>query len=247
MKSAKHKIGRVCRIVVAVALAATTLSCMGCSSGSNETSGANFDVQDIEIASSGYTIGENNTLRYAFVAKNPNEGHLAHNVVFSVEAYDTTGRMVVGAGNTMQLMYPGQDVGGCGTAEIVASANASQSGQTPDISYIKVTPIMDSIEWSDTSYSSSKLEESISIDNARTASKSADGTLGIRADVSTTLDTVSLEAVTILFDADKNPICGSDVVTFDCTSNASSSVDLTVENAPDYDECYIYISPQTVL
>lgn len=264
------------KAALACALAMSVFALGGCASNSTENAtNPGFEATDIEIQQSGYTIGDDGTLRYAFVAVNPNEGHLAQNVAFSMEAYDSDNRIVAGAGVTMPLMYPGEELAASGTAEVfkstaaTAGANSgsnaggiiSSAGATtgstatgstgdqaaqPQIAYIQITPMMDSIEWSDTTYDKAKLEEEIVFEGA-TSTKGESNNLGITAQVSTTLESVSLSAVAIVFDGEGNPICGSEVAEFDCTKDEAAQVSLDIPNVPEYTECFVYISPLTAL
>lgn len=249
---------RAVAIVAAGALAVSMLVLAGCSSAeSGNASEPNFDVADIEVTQSGYTLADDGTMRFAFTATNPNEGHLAKNVVFSLEAYDSDNRIVAGAGVTVPLMYPGHEEAACGSTQVYANvaastgtaadegaqASAAQATDSDvDVAYVQIVPVMDSIEWSDTIYDESQLAEGIVVDST-SKSNGADGSLAIAAKVSTTFDEASLLAVALLFDADGNPICGSNTTSFECSANGGvSSIEVSVDDAPEYAHCYIYVT-----
>ena len=84
------------KIAAIIASAALALSALGCSSApaASQPAGPDFDVQDIQVSNPGYAITDEGKLRYAFVAVNPNEGHVAQEVIFTVEAHDANGSMI---------------------------------------------------------------------------------------------------------------------------------------------------------
>lgn len=245
----RGRVRRVLAAVVAGALAVSAFAFAGCgSSEGGATTEPDFEVADIEVAQSGYTLSDDGTLRFAFTATNPNEGHLAHNVVFSLEAYDSEGHIVAGAGVTVPLMYPGHTEAACGSTQVyantVSGASASQAqGSSVDVAYIQVSPVMDSVEWSDTSYDEEQLEQAISIDRTSKSGK-AGGDMTVNAEVSTTLSGASFSAVVLLLDAEGNPTCGSDTVSFECSEGEQGSVSVSIADAPEHETCYIYVSPQ---
>lgn len=281
IKSISHAaLKKVVACVTACALGVSILGLAGCASSNSATQGGpvdpGFDAEDIQVTQSGYTMGADGTLRYAFVAVNPNDGHLAENVVFSIQAYDSGHNLIAGAGSTMPTMYPQHETAACGSAEVHASvaaaANAAASSAantvtatdeedadgaaadsaasgasgTTQVAYLEITPVMDSIQWSDTTYDSSKLEDEVKIENPR-MSETSDDALAINAEVTTTLESANMQAVALVFDGEGNPIYGSDTVDFECGVDNPGNVSLRVTDVPDYTDVYIYVTPTVAL
>lgn len=244
---------RVACLIAIGAFAASLLALAGCSSQSGDGS-AGFDVVDIEVSKSGYSLGDDGTLRYVFIANNPNEGHLAENVVFSVGAYDASDELIADAGITVPAIYPNHREAVSGSTQVYATsgdgssaAAGSSESSLPEVAYIRISPIMESAEWSDTSYDGAALEGLVSIDETKMSNRGGES-LSISAQVSTTLDSVDLFAVAVLSDADGNLICGSDWAVFECASDGGpSSISLSIANAPEYENCYVYVSPRSAL
>lgn len=240
------------KIAATIASLALAASAFGCSSPqqSSDAAGPGFDPQNIEVNDSGYTITDEGKLRYAFVAVNPNEGHVAENVIFTVEAYDANGSMIAGGGETIPVLYPGLETAGAGEAELFA-----RDTDTPEVASLSIVAMMDSVSWSDTDLASDEVEGKFSIRSPQ-ASSGDDGTLHITASIGLNGEDGSTEsskpveayAVALLFDASGQAICGTSAVTFALGGdNGDYELNADIPNAPEYEGCTLYVTPAALL
>lgn len=224
------------------------LSAFGCGSSDEptKTSDLGFEPQDIEILNPGY-VAEEGTLRYGFVAVNPNEGQIAQDVSFTVEAYDANGSMIAGDSITISALYPGSETAGAGETELF-----SRTEENPRIVNFSIVALMDSATWSATSLTDSDLEDSVDIVKPRMSSNDA-GAASIKASIQLSegddlkLDAskpIEFRAVALLFDESGSAICGTAPVTFSLDAeNSTYDFEGIIENPPSYEECNLYVTP----
>lgn len=238
-------LAKIAAVAVSMVMAA---SAFGCAS-SDTTSQANpgFEPQDIEIQNPGYVITDEGTLRFAFVAVNPNEGQIAKDVVFTIEAYDANGSMIAGDNETISALYPGTETAGAGETELF-----SLNEENPKVSSLSIVAIMDSITWSATTITDGDLEDSIDIVKPRSSSTDS-GDVQIKASITLAegddmkLDAsapIEFRAVALLFDDDGNAICGTSPVVFTLSPDSNAyDFEAAIANPPQYAECNLYVTP----
>lgn len=240
------------KIAAIVASAALALSVLGCSSPqSSAPSTPGFEVQDIQVNESGYSITDDGKLRYAFVAVNPNEGHVAQDVIFTVEAYDANGSMIAGSGETLSILYPGAETPGTGETDLFSS-----STDTPEVASLSIAPMMDSVTWSDTDVTNSDIENAIDIVSPHMTT-SDDGSISISAGIKLKSEgegqrfsgkDMDVRAVVLLSDASGNALCGTSPATFTLSANGDTyQYESSIPNAPEYAECNLYVTPGALL
>ncbi len=240
------------KIAAVVASAALALSALGCSSAQTSTQSApGFEAQDIQVNDPGFAITDEGKLRYAFVAVNPNDGHVAQDVIFTIEAYDASGSMIAGGGETISMLYPGVETPGAGEADLFSS-----STDTPEVASLSIVPMMDSVTWSDTGVTNDQIESAIEIVSPH-MSTSDDGSIAINAGIKLKAEgegqplggkDVEVRAIALLFDKSGSALCGTEPVTL--TLNANGDIcqfEATIPNAPEYGECNLYVTPDTLL
>lgn len=235
--------------IVAIAVSAAMAACaFGCGSSDTgaQSSNPGFEPQDIEINDPGYSITDEGKLRYAFVAVNPNEGYIAEDVVFTVEAYDSNGSMIAGGGDTISALYPGTETAGAGEAELF-----SRDTETPKVASLSIVAMMDSVTWTETTITASDIEKSINIVKPRMG-EDDNGDLVVWATIEldqeedVRLDTtqpVELRAVALLFNDEGSAICGTDAVTFSLEPEGPYDFTASVPNPPSYAESTLYVTP----
>lgn len=236
---------RIFAVMAAAAMAcALVLPLAGCAGGQSQSSdaGPGFDVESVKVDGSGFTIGADGTLRYAFIAVNPNDGHVASNVIFSIEGYNENGQMVAGGGATIPVMYPGVKAGGSGTTQLFA-----RDGQVPNVARLEISANMDAITWSDTSYTATDVQDLVSVENASLDNVGAD--LSISADLSTTASqNIDVYTVSILKDANGNPIVGSDSQNYTLNAGGDAAIyGASISDVPEYSSCELFTMPTTLM
>lgn len=239
-------ITKIAAIVVLAALAASTFGC-GSSSTDTESSQLDFEPQNIEVNDSGYAITDEGKLSYAFVAVNPNDGYIAENTIFTVEAYDSNGSMIAGGGDTISALYPGVETAGAGEVELF-----SRDSDNPKVARLSVTAMMDSCTWTPTSISNSDLDDSIEIVKPRMSNANGGGIEvtasvrlaegdGMKLDLS---QPIELRAVALLFDDAGLAVYGTSPEVFTLSEDERSfNFRTVIENAPEFSECNLYVAP----
>lgn len=238
-------LSKIAAIAISAAMAACAFGC-GSSDTSAQSSNPGFEPQDIEINDPGFAITDEGKMSFAFVAVNPNEGHLAENVIFTVEAYDAGGSMIAGGGITIPALYPNTETAGAGETDLF-----SRDTNTPEVASLSIVAMMDSITWVETDITASDIEKSVNIVKPR---KGVDenGDLVIWATIEmdeeddVRLDTskpIELRAVALLFDADGNAICGTDADVFTLEPSGSYELTESIANPPSYTESTLYVTP----
>lgn len=239
--------------IAAVAVSATmAMFAMGCSSSetTSQDSTPGFEPQAIEINESGFAVTDDGMLSYAFVAVNPNEGHVAQDVVFTIEAYDDNGSMIAGGGDSIPVLYPGVETAAAGETELF-----SKDTSTPKVARLSISALLDSATWTDTSLTADDVENLVDIVNPRMSEN--DNELNIKAsivmntgddDTDGVSGNLELRAVALLSNAAGQAICGTEPVVFTLSSD-SPDYDLTtlIVDAPDYEECNLYVTPNALV
>ncbi len=239
------------KIAAIIASAALALSALGCSSApaASQPAGPDFDVQDIQVSNPGYAITDEGKLRYAFVAVNPNEGHVAQEVIFTVEAHDANGSMIAGGGETIAALYPGVETPGSGEVDLF-----SPDTDNPEVANLTIVAMMDSVVWADTTLSNADIEGAIDIVSPRMA-PGDDGSLSIMATIGMKSDdgdsglaSMEARAVAVLFDESGNALCGTSPVTFALSKDGEDyAFEASIPNAPEYKECNLYVTPNALV
>lgn len=243
-------ISKIAAIAISAAMAACAFGC-GSSDTSAQSSNPGFEPQDIEINDPGYSITDEGKLRYAFVAVNPNDGYVAENVIFTVEAYDASGSMIAGGGETIPVLYPGVQTAGAGEADLF-----SQDTSSPKVASLSVVAMMGSITWTATTITNEDIEDSIDIVDPRmsgTDGEDADITASIRLSQGDELKIdaskpIDLRVVALLFDEEGNAICGTAPVAVTLDSESETySFNEVVSNTPSYGNCNLYVTPNGII
>lgn len=240
------------KIAAVVASAALALSALGCSSAQTSTQSApGFEAQDIQVNDPGFAITDEGKLRFAFVAVNPNDGHVAQDVIFTIEAYDASGSMIAGGGETISMLYPGVETPGAGEADLFSS-----STDTPEVASLSIVPMMDSVTWSDTGVTNEQIESAIEIVSPH-MSTSDDGSIAINAGVKLKAEgegqplagkEVEVRAIALLFDKSGSALCGTEPVALTLNANGDAcQFEAAIPNAPEYGICNLYVTPDTLL
>lgn len=233
-------------LLVVAMISAFSAVLVGCSGNDqNGTSGADdFEIEDIQVINSGFTVTGDNQVNFAFVAMNPNMGHLANDVVFTIEGYDADGNLIVGGGQTLSMMYPESEVAAAGTLEIY-----SQDDNNAPLETLNITPMMDSISWEETTITGAALDEDYYIDRA-IMNKQDDGSLDITANVGINEGVedaailASAYGVVVLENEEGEILCGSDPVIFTIDlDNQPYPFQTSILNAPEYTSCTLYVTP----
>lgn len=235
--------------ITALALSAVmAASAFGCgSSDSTQAANPGFEPQDIQINDPGYFVSDEGMLNYAFLAVNPNDGHVANDVLFTIEAYDANGSMIAGTSQTISALYPGSETPGAGETELF-----SQKTRNPEVASFSIVAIMDSITWTDSPITNADLEDSIEIANSR-MSTGDNGDINIKADIQLSegddmkLDAskpIELRAVALLFNSSGQAIAGTEPVIFTLDPNSESySYTAVIANPPAYAQSNLYVTP----
>lgn len=241
------------KIAAIAASAALVLSAFGCSStqASSASSTPGFEAQDIQVNDPGYAITDEGKLRYAFVAVNPNDGHVAQDVIFTIEAYDASGSMIAGGGETISMLYPGVETPGAGEADLFSS-----STKTPEVASLSIVPMMDSVTWSDTDVTNDQIESAMEIVSPH-MSTSDDGSIAINAGIKLKAEgegqplsgkDIEVRAIALLFDKSGSALCGTEPATLTLNANGDAcQFEATIPNAPEYGECNLYVTPDVLL
>lgn len=208
--------------IFAGALAFGMLGIVGCSSNEpaaqEDLTTEAIKASDIEITGSGFTIMEGNVVNYAFTVENPNEGYIANNVTFTIEAYDENDLMLVGSGETISEVYPGVETGATGTAYM---PDADRT-----IARFEIKPLMEHIIWTKTDLTPEEVDNMFQISDVD-VTRDEEGSVVAKGKVSTDLTQdaeenssssdgeysytsrmVNAHAVAILKDASGNILCG---------------------------------------
>lgn len=196
------------------ALAFALLGMAGCSSEeeatNTELTTADINAQEIEVTQTGFEVfGEN--VSYAFTVNNPNDGYMANGVTFTIEGYDEDGTMVMGGGETLQMIYPG-----------IETACAGQSYLAPEsgtVTRFEVRPLMDNVTWTKTDVTAEELESKFEVSDVEVSE--SDGTTVVNGTISSDLGVDSnsdadalanaredVHLVVLFKDADGKIICG---------------------------------------
>lgn len=205
---------KIVAVLSAGVLAFTMLGVAGCSteeeSTNTELTTADIDAQEIEVTQTGYEVlGE--TVCYAFTVNNPNDGYIANGVTFTIEGYNEEGTMVLGGGETVQIIYPGLE-----TAVAGQSYLAPESGA---IARFDVRPLMDNITWVKTTVTAEELENKYDISDVEVTD--TDGSTVVTGTISADLGVDSnsdadaianaredVHLVVLFRDADGKLLCG---------------------------------------
>lgn len=245
-------LSKIAAIAASAALVLSALSALGCSSSQPSTQSApGFEAQDIQVNDPGFAITDEGKLRYAFVAVNPNDGHVAQDVIFTIEAYDASGSMIAGGGETISMLYPGVETPGAGEADLFSS-----STDTPEVASLSIVPMMDSVTWSDTDVTNDQIESAIEIVSPH-MSTSNDGSIAINAGIKLKAEgegqplagkDLEVRAIALLFDKSGSALCGTEPVTLTLNANGDTcQFEATIPNAPEYGECNLYVTPDALL
>lgn len=239
-------LSKIAAIAISAAMAACAFGC-GSSDTSGQSANPGFEPQDIQVNDLGYYITDEGMLSYAFIAVNPNEGHVAQDVIFTVEAYDASGAMIAGDSLTISALYPDAETPGAGETELF-----SRNTKNPEVSNLSIMPLKDSITWKDTTISNDDIEESLVIASPR-KSDGDNGSIGIKASIQLAegddmkLDAskpIELRAVALLFNDAGQAIYGTEPVTFTLTPDDNSySFVSTIANPPTYAQSTLYVTP----
>lgn len=118
----------------------------------------NTNAQEITITESGFNVGNDGNVTYAFIANSPNDGFIANSVVFSIEGYDDQGNRVLGSAESIDRMYPGVDTAFAGSAYMVESSNLVR---------LDVVASMDNVVWTQTDLTADQVDDMFSLVNTR--------------------------------------------------------------------------------
>lgn len=239
-------LAKVSAVLISAVMAAAAFGC-GSSDATSQSANSGFEPQAIEVNDPGFAITDEGKLRYAFVAVNPNDGYIAENVVFTIEAYDASGSMIAGSGESIPALYPGAETPGAGEADLF-----SRTTDNPQVASLSIVPMMDTATWTKTDVNNEAIESSVKIVSPN-KSTATSGELNIKAtiqfaegddlklDASKPMD---FRAVAVLFDDAGNALCGTDPVTFTLESaDASYDYAASIPNPPAYAECNLYVTP----
>lgn len=239
-------LSKIAAIAISAAMAACAFGC-GSSGTSAQSSDPGFEPQAIEINDPGFAITEKGKLHYAFVAVNPNDGYVAENVIFTVEAYDANGSMIAGGGETISALYPGAETPGAGETDLF-----SQTTDNPEVASLSIVAMMDSISWTATTVTNEDIEDSIDIVSPRMATTD-NGDLAIKATIQLAegdamkLDVsqpIELRAEAILFDESGQALCGTEPVIFTLEPDGEAySFAAVIANPPKYAQSNLYVTP----
>lgn len=239
-------LAKVSAVIISAAMALTAFGC-GSSDSATQTTEPGFEPQDIEINDPGYSISDDGKLRYAFVAVNPNDGYIAEDVIFTIEAYDANGSMIAGGGETISALYPGTETASAGEADMY-----SQTSDTPEVASLSIVAMMDSVTWTKTTLAGGDVENSMDIVSPRMSNED-NGDLEIKATLGFVdgddmkLDAskpIELRVVALLFDESGQAICGTAPLTFTLNSaDATYEYVATIADPPKYAECTLYVTP----
>lgn len=239
-------LAKISAVLISAVMAVSAFGC-GSSDATSQATESGSDHQDIEVNDPGFTITDEGKLRYAFIAVNPNDGFIAENAVFTIEAYDSNGSMIVGSGETIADLYPGVETPGSGEADLF-----SRTSETPEVASLSIIPMMDTVTWTETDITNDAIESSVKIISPRMGVAENDE-LSIKASIrfaegdDLKLDTSKLanfRAVAVLFDDSGRAICGTDPVTLTLDSaDATYDFAATIPNPPVYSECNLYVTP----
>lgn len=238
-------LAKIAAMVVSVALATAMFGCA--SSDGSQSSNSGFEPKDIQVQHPGYSITEDGMLNYAFIAVNPNDGHLAQDVLFTIEAYDASGSMIAGGSDTIPALYPGTETAAAGMLELF-----SISTETPKVSELSIVAMRDSCTWSATTVTDSDITDSLDIVKPRLNSTD-DGITEIAASIrlaqgdSQKLDVsqpMEFRAVALLFNESGQAVCGTPADIFTLSEDESSAnFSGVIENAPAFTESLLYVTP----
>lgn len=205
---------KVIASIAAGALALSMAGLAGCSSqeeaANTELTTADINAQEIEVTQTGFDVfGEN--VCYAFTVNNPNNDYIANGVTFTVEGYDEEGTMVMGGGETLQMIYPGIETACAGQSYLAPESN-------PVVRF-EVRPLMDNVTWTKTDMSAEELQNRFDISDVEVST--ADGMTNVTGTISADLGVDSnsdadalanaredVHLVVLFKDADGKLICG---------------------------------------
>lgn len=239
-------LAKISAVLISATMAVSAFGCGSSDAASQNAADSGFEPEAIEVNDPGFAITDAGKLRYAFIAVNPNDGYLAEGVVFTIEAYDASGSMIAGSGETISALYPGAETPGSGEADLF-----SRTTDTPEVASLSIVPMMDTATWTKTDIDNDAIEASMDIANARMST--GDDGLDIKATIQYAegddlkLDAskvTDFRAVAVLFDDAGNALCGTDPITLTLDS-ADATYDFaeTIPNPPVYSECNLYVTP----
>ena len=160
--------------------------------------------------------------------------------------------MIAGGGETISMLYPGVETPGAGEADLFSS-----STDTPEVASLSIVPMMDSV----TSVRHRRdqrpgTESAIEIVSPH-MSTSDDGSIAINAGIKLKAEgegqplggkDVEVRAIALLFDKSGSALCGTEPITLTLNANGDTcQFEATIPNAPEYGECNLYVTPDTLL
>lgn len=196
------------------ALAFAMMGMVGCSAEEEQTdtelTTADINAQEIEVTQTGFEVLDENVC-YAFTVNNPNEGYVANGVTFTIEGYNDEGTMVMGGGETMQMIYPGIETACAGTSYLAP--------ETGTITRFEVRPLMDNVIWTKTDMTAEEIESKYEITNVEVGTSEGttvvSGTISADLGVDSNSDADALanaredvHLVVLFKDADGKLLCG---------------------------------------
>lgn len=239
-------LAKIAALAVSVIMAASAFGC-GSSDSASQTSNPGFEPESIQINDAGFCITDEGMLSYAFVAVNPNDGYVAEDVVFTIEAYDASGSMIAGDSQTMSALYPGAETPGAGVTEMF-----SLDSDDPQVANLSIAALTDSITWNATTITNDDIESSLHIVSPRMSTSSSDGTLSIKASIDlaegddlklNASSPIELRAVALLFDESGAAICGTEPVIFTLDpENPTYDLAASIADAPQYSKGDLYVT-----
>lgn len=205
---------KIVAVLSAGALAFTMLGVAGCSTEeeptNTELTTADIDAQEIEVTQTGYEILDE-TVCYAFTVNNPNDGYIANGVTFTIEGYNEEGTMVLGGGETVQMIYPGLETAVAGQSYLAPETGA--------VARFEVRPLMDNITWTKTTVTTEEIENKYEISDVEVTDTNGStvvtGTISADLGVDSNSDADAIanaredvHLVVLFRDADGKLLCG---------------------------------------
>lgn len=261
-------------IMCALALAFSVSSCgilTGCSSDGASESKTPVDSSDdnIDIVSTGFNTATVGKVEFAFSAMNKQEGQLARNVLFAVEAYNSDDQALGGTSATISALYPNVETYSAGSmeyydlsvtqataepAEDAAAAAAAEGEETTPaeagatsitnttVAYLKVTLMPSSIDWTSTDVKADQIENVIKTGDIDVFTVNNDLTFNSTYTVpeNSVFSGQEIRAQVVVFDADGSPIAGSDPMYL---PGEDGEFTIWLFDAPGFAESKIFFTP----
>lgn len=259
----------------ALALALSVGSCgilAGCSSESSTSSNKTpVDASDpnIDIVSTGFSTAYADKIEFGFSATNKQEGQLARNVLFAVEAYNSDDQALAGTSATISALYPNVETYSAGSmdyydlsvtqataepAEDAAAAEAAEGEETTavatgaatvtntTISYLKVTLMPSSVEWTSTDVKADQIENVIKTGDVEVFTVNTDLTFNSTYTVpeNSVFAGNEIRAQVVVFNADGEPIAGSDPMYL---PGEDGDFTIWLFDSPGFEDYKIYFTP----